>query len=174
MKSSDFKFDEFWQMNNPCNCGHIYTHITISLSIYSIFPSPQEVLKCPFFVNLYTQKKLLWFFYYRLVLPVVDLHTQCFLMCLVSFLQHNVFEIHSCCCIYQDLVPFYCFFFFLQIDDFKWLKILIYFLQFLLDSNCFKSCVKFLLYNEVNQLYMYIHPLLLGPLYSSPQPIRLI
>ena len=37
------------------------------------------------------------------------------------------------------------------------------FLSFLLEYNCFTMFCYFLLYNEVNQLYVYLYPLLLGP-----------
>ena len=40
---------------------------------------------------------------------------------------------------------------------------------FLLAYNCFIMC-QFLLYNEVNQLYVYIYPLPLGPLSHIPLP----
>ena len=36
-------------------------------------------------------------------------------------------------------------------------------LLFLLESNCFAMLCCFLLYNEVNQLYVYIYFLHLGP-----------
>ena len=162
-------------MNNPCNCGNIYTHITISLSIYSIFPSPQKVLKCPFSANLHTQKKLLWFALLQISFTCCSSSYTVFSYVSISFLQQNVFEIHSCFFIYQYLVPFYCFFFFYEQMILSGINFnLIYFYNFYWTVIALKSCVTFLLYNEVNQLYMYIYPLLLGPLCSSPQPIRLI
>ena len=44
---------------------------------------------------------------------------------------------------------------------------------FLLEYNCFTVLCWFLLYNEVNQLYVYMYPLPLGPPSSPPHPTHL-
>ena len=42
--------------------------------------------------------------------------------------------------------------------------------HFFLEYNCFTMLCQFLRYNEVNQLYVYICPLPLGPPSSAPTP----
>ena len=51
---------------------------------------------------------------------------------------------------------------------FSLISIFVYY-YFLLEYNCFIMLCSFLLYNEVNQLYVYIYPLPLGP--PPPPPI---
>ena len=48
-----------------------------------------------------------------------------------------------------------------------------FFLTSLLEYNCFTMLYYFLLYNEVNQLYVCLYPLRPGPPSHAPHPTRL-
>lgn len=100
-----FLYNKIHILNVQCNELWQLNHVTTSQTRYEIFPSPQKVPSCLFSVNNPAPRGNPHFDFYnpRLVFPVPELHINgivwTLLLCLDSFAQLNVFEIHSCCVI---------------------------------------------------------------------------
>ena len=55
-----------------------------------------------------------------------------------------------------------------ELDNVTFILIIIIFLTSLLEYNCFTMVCQFLLYNKVNQLYIYIYPHISSLLHLPP------
>ena len=121
-----------------------------------MFPLLQKFLSCPFAVNTLSHPlsslpgyHCSEIYHYRSVLPDLELING--ILQIGSLLQHNIFEIPSCCSrirSFHHIVAEPCST--IYTDHSSFLK--------KIEYNCFTMWCQVLLYNEVNQLYVSICP----------------
>lgn len=112
----------YWSAPSLCNKNNFISQFNLhfnqennSIIPISFLMPFSRLLPCPHTGNNYCD-----FYHCRFVLPVLELHIYGIILmsslCLTSFVQLNIFEIHPVCCFCQWLISFYCWITFYFID----------------------------------------------------------
>ena len=99
--------------NLQCTNWEVLTNTTWTIRTS---PSPPEYCLLPLSIQPQSHchppeatTRLHFFFHRRLVWPVLELHGNIIMVCMLSgeasFSWHDVFKTHSCCCVFQRLWP---------------------------------------------------------------------